>query len=261
MKDKLEKFILENRSSFDDLDPNEDVFKRLESKIYEKPTIWKLVLSNYWKMGIAASILFLIGLTGFWIINPPESNLVAVVEMNDTNSIVADEEIVQQLQVKETLVQEEPSLLNTNNKRTSGSINNLVKNTRFNNNYIFTLKNSESASARFTAASKALQSNTLDTEIVDVLFRTMENDENTNVRLAAFESLSLFANERKIKDRFITSLSKQNDPTVKVAIIELLTKLRTTTIKGYLQNLSEKEDGDPMVIEKAHQGLIRLNSI
>jgi hypothetical protein len=261
MKDKLEKFILENRSSFDDLDPSEDVFKRLESKIYEKPKIWKLVLSNYWKMGIAASILFLIGLTGFWVINQPESNLVAEVEMNDTNSIVAEEEIVQHLQVKETFFKDEPPLLNTNNKRTSESLNTLIKNTRFNNNYIFTLKNSESASARFTAASKALQSNTLDTEIVDVLFKTMENDENTNVRLAAFESLSLFAHERKIKDRFITSLSKQNDPTVKVAIIELLTNLRSTTIKDYLENLSEGEDADPMVKEKAHQGLIRLNSI
>jgi len=122
------------------------------------------------------------------------------------------------------------------------------------------LNNSTSASERFQAAFKGLENNVLDKEILDVLFNTMQNDPNTNVRMAAFESLSVFANERRVKNRFITALQNQKDPDVKVAIIDLLTNLRTNSIKAYLEKIAVEEDTNPMVTERAHKGLMKLAS-
>lgn len=259
MDDKLEKFILQHREEFDDLVPGKDLFTKIQAGINQKPkSPLIMILGSYWKMGIAASLLVTTGFGLFWLSNNSEAeqNTPIVMQIKDSELEINENYLSEPRIVKEPIqkISEEiPDAVHQTVKfiaypKISSSDINLNK-----------LRNSGSASERYKIASEALDTKHLDKEIVNALFFTMQNDENTNVRLAAFESLSLFAHEKNIKNQFIKSLTTQKDPVIKVAIIELLTNLRTERIRDYLEEIAGNKDADPMIIEKAHQGLIRLN--
>ncbi|HMP28188.1 MAG TPA: HEAT repeat domain-containing protein [Saprospiraceae bacterium] len=263
MNDKLENFIVKNKDNFNDLEPSKIVFKNIEAAIKEKSVKKYFVVSNFWSMGIAASICFIIGLSTFWFfnnttnveekfVNTYHKNVGQVVhdtihQIDNTKTDPSDQIVKLELLENMTI----PVNYKTKEITQPKSVKYHIVNT---------LTSSTSASDRYNAASKALENIKLDMDIVDVLFRTMQTDESTNVRMAVFESLSLFANEKNIKDRFIKALSTQDDPTVKVAIIELLTNLRVNKINDYLEKITRNQETDPMIIEKAHQGLLRLQS-
>lgn len=261
MNDKLEKFILQHREEFDDLVPRADIFEKIEAGINPKSiSPLMIIFNNYWKMGIAASILIVAGFGLFWLINStdtvssinPEITKVEAAEPlpkaedNNTTDHLNQEGFVEN---GTTLVENK-----TNHPVFKTNLKYHPKNANVNK-----LRYSGSASERFSIASSALEKGNLDKDIVNALFFTMQNDENINVRLAAFESLSLFAYEKSVKNQFIKSLATQKDPVIKVAIIELLTNLRTENIRGYLEEVANNKEADPMIIEKAHQGLLRLN--
>lgn len=57
------------------------------------------------------------------------------------------------------------------------------------------IDNQQSASQRMVGVSVAYELKTADDQIVNVLVRTMNEDPNTNVRLAALEALGKFNEE------------------------------------------------------------------
>ncbi|MEO7529849.1 MAG: HEAT repeat domain-containing protein, partial [Sediminibacterium sp.] len=107
-----------------------------------------------------------------------------------------------------------------------------------------------SPSQRMNAAAQAYQMKNADKEIVDALVKTMNTDPNTNVRLAALEALSRFHRESYVKKQLITSMQKQKDPMVQIELIDLLTKMKETTILKELDKMVK--DGSTMEAVKDH---------
>lgn len=63
-------------------------------------------------------------------------------------------------------------------------------------------------------------------EVTDALFITLNNDQSTNVRLAALATLSEYAKDPAIREGLVKSITQQKSPLVQVALAELMVQLQ-----------------------------------
>jgi len=97
-----------------------------------------------------------------------------------------------------------------------------------------------------------------DDQILDVLIKTMNHDENTNVRLAAVNALMKFSSEEKVRLALINSLDIQTDPIIQIALIDAMVNLKETRAIDKLKSITEDEKNLQVVQDQAHYGLFKL---
>jgi hypothetical protein len=98
-----------------------------------------------------------------------------------------------------------------------------------------------------------------DPDIVEALVRVMNNDPNSNVRLAALEALSTFRDEQNVRNALVHSLGTQTDPVVQLALIQLMVEMKEKEAIEYLKKIAEDESVLPAVQDEAYAGIIRLS--
>ena len=84
------------------------------------------------------------------------------------------------------------------------------------------IDNQQSASQRLQGINVALTIESADDEVVNALAKRMNDDPNTNVRLAALDALSKFHTEPQVRKVLLDALSTQKDPMVQIALIQLM---------------------------------------
>jgi len=121
------------------------------------------------------------------------------------------------------------------------------------------LENQQSASQRVMGATVAYELPKADDEIVNALSKTLNEDPNTNVRLAALEALGKFYQQGHVRKALVTSLSTQKDPVVQIALIRLLVQMKEKQIVNELEKITR--DGQVMkaVKDEAHSGILKLS--
>jgi hypothetical protein len=87
---------------------------------------------------------------------------------------------------------------------------------------MFTMLNEESSADRLQAVNYANDLEVPERTVIDVLVKTLNNDKNVNVRMAAAYALAKFADQRAVCDSLVKSLSVQNDPILQVILINIL---------------------------------------
>ncbi|MEP6737816.1 MAG: HEAT repeat domain-containing protein [Chryseolinea sp.] len=122
------------------------------------------------------------------------------------------------------------------------------------------LDNQHSASQRLMGATVAYEEvKPLDDDVVVALIRTMNDDPNTNVRIAALEALGKFNTLPHVRKALIASLSTQKDPLVQIALIRFMVEMKAQGIKSELERITTDEETLPAVKDEAHAGLLRLS--
>ncbi len=116
-----------------------------------------------------------------------------------------------------------------------------------------------SASQRMKGVNVALTYEKADDEVVEVLVKTLNEDKNSNVRLAALEALSKFHQEPAVRKALIASLSKQTDPIVQIALIQLMVKMKEKGVINDLQKIIDDENSITPVKDEAHSGILKLS--
>ena len=122
------------------------------------------------------------------------------------------------------------------------------------------LLTSSSSSNRIGAVSRNFDPGR-DEQVIDLLIKALDSDENINVRLAACESLYQFRSNEKARDAFIQSLQKQTDPVVQLLLIDVLIGMKEKKAMKQLKQLKLKQGVLPDVRQKAEQGLNILTEI
>ncbi len=121
------------------------------------------------------------------------------------------------------------------------------------------LDNQQSASQRMVGATVAYKMVKMDDEIVTALAKSMNEDQNTNVRLAAMEALSKFYQEPAVQKVLIQSLSVQKDPVVQIALIQLLVQMKEKSVIKDLEKIAD----DPVMLkavkDEAYNGILKLS--
>jgi hypothetical protein len=121
------------------------------------------------------------------------------------------------------------------------------------------LDNQQSASQRMVGVSVANELEQADDEIVKVLVKTMNEDVNSNVRLAALEALGKFSNEAQVRESLIQSLSVQKDPVVQIALIQLLVTMKEKGVVKQLEQMTKDARTMKAVKDEAYAGILKLS--
>ena len=252
MSNNLENFISQNKEAFNTATPSNDVLKLLQKNILalQQKQQKKTSIIRFLKFVSAACILVLAGV-GIYNFNNSKSVDVATnsIHVNEISNIVKN---------VENLPVEDLNKSTGVNKETLTST--LINQNEFvKNKYIIQLQNMDAPSKRYVAATEIVNSKQIDKEVVDALTACLNNDPNTNVRLAALESLSIFYKEPLVKKRLIESLNKQTDPIVKMTLIDVLTKLRANNLQKELEKIINDINAPKPVKDQANQSIHTLS--
>lgn len=112
-----------------------------------------------------------------------------------------------------------------------------------------------SSSDRLSGLSVAARIEDPSPRTLDALLRTLDEDSNTNVRLAAADALYLFRDSPGVREGLVRSLSRQTSPVVQVALINLLADIKEARAAEALKGLIENKELAPEVRRKAEWGL------
>lgn len=262
MKNELEKFVAENREAFDDRMPGADVLARIQQRMGHTeatPAKKGIVVSfRTIRWAAAACVVVMAGLGIWWNLDSQQDQVLAGVIQKQQESKVQDTK-EQETENKE-IGNQGTEELSPAAIVTAPTASFVAKVDQRKEMLFANLVNMESASTRIAAAMKAYDMKNADRDIVDALFHTMNNDPNTNVRLAALEAIAKFHRESYVRKKLTAALKKQKDPIVQVELIQVLTKMKQTSILGELEKLVKDVNTDKEVKDRAYASLLTLGS-
>jgi hypothetical protein len=119
--------------------------------------------------------------------------------------------------------------------------------------------NQQSASQRIQGMNVAMKIEKADNEIVSALVKAMNEDPNSNVRLAALEALSKFSSDPAVRKILIESLSTQKDPVVQIALIQLMVEMNEKGVMKDLQKIVDDSETMQAVKDEAYSGILKLS--
>ena len=100
----------------------------------------------------------------------------------------------------------------------------------------------QSASKRILAVSNSEKINQPDTKIIEALINRLYYDKNTNVRLAAAETLAKFSSQEMVKTALIKSLETEKVASVQIELIQILAKIQEKRALEPMRKLLQKEE-------------------
>ncbi|HWV30835.1 MAG TPA: HEAT repeat domain-containing protein [Dyadobacter sp.] len=124
----------------------------------------------------------------------------------------------------------------------------------------FEQMNNTSASERIQAVNHSYEITDADRDITQLLINTLNFDPNVNVRLAACQALTHFADEMEVKEALIQSLAIQTDPNIQISLIETLVAIKEKRAVDQFQQLARNQEVLDVVRLKATEGMNRLNA-
>jgi HEAT repeat protein len=102
---------------------------------------------------------------------------------------------------------------------------------------MFTMLKEESSSDRIQAVRYVEEIDNPDPNMIEVLVKTLNNDKNVNVRMAAAYALSKFADRQAVCDSLVKSLSLQSDPILQVTLINILVEKKEKSALRPIQEI------------------------
>ncbi|MEO8173743.1 MAG: HEAT repeat domain-containing protein [Sediminibacterium sp.] len=244
MKTELEDFISNNREAFDNRMPDPAVLQRIQEQMQaEKKEAKVIVVSMRTLLRVAACFVLIAGAVTFWLLQkePVTKTVITAERTKEKPAAPVAEPATNESPIgKEKETVQQPGKQDLYEQQMTASKHALFAK----------LNDMESPSQRMRAATQAYEMKNTDKEIVDALVKTMNTDPNTNVRLAALDALAKFHREPYVKKQLVGAMSKQKDPMVQIGLIELLTKMKQTSILKELDKMVK--DGNTMDAVKDH---------
>ncbi|MGD9160554.1 MAG: zf-HC2 domain-containing protein [Desulfobacteraceae bacterium] len=117
------------------------------------------------------------------------------------------------------------------------------------------LLNQSSAADRINGLSKTGQLKNGDKQLYSTLILLLNSDPNVNVRLAAVNALTNFADNEYVRHELVISLGLQSSPLVQVSLIDLLASIKETDSSPTLIRLLNNPETNVHVKERARKAL------
>lgn len=90
---------------------------------------------------------------------------------------------------------------------------------------VLTMLSQSSATDRIKAVNMIKEFPAADSRIIDDLFRTLNTDENDNVRLLALDALIKYADRQEVRKQLVSSIPGQTSPMIQLRMTEIMTAL------------------------------------
>src|SRR5258706_8632026 len=106
---------------------------------------------------------------------------------------------------------------------------------------MLSLLEKESATDRLRAVSLTSDMSQASQKVIRALFKTLNEDDNVNVRLAALEELKSYVRDGHVREELVRSISKQDSPMVQVELAEFMVTIQEKRSVKELQRIVENE--------------------
>ncbi|MBT1705664.1 HEAT repeat domain-containing protein [Chryseosolibacter indicus] len=106
---------------------------------------------------------------------------------------------------------------------------------------MLSLLEKESATERLRAVSLTSEMSEASAKVTNALLKTLNSDDNVNVRLAALEALLPYIKESSVREELIRSIAKQESPLVQVALAELMAQIQEKSSVKELEKIIQSE--------------------
>ena len=120
------------------------------------------------------------------------------------------------------------------------------------------LLNQSSAVERINGLTMTSQLENVDRQFYSTLLLLLNSDSNVNVRLAAVNALSKFAEDEYVRHELVKSLSLQSSPLVQISLIDLLATIKEYTSSSTLIKIINDPNTNTYVKERAETALKQL---
>jgi HEAT repeat protein len=107
---------------------------------------------------------------------------------------------------------------------------------------IYSMLKNESSSFRIQAVNYSEEIDVPDENIIDALVKTLNNDRNVNVRMAAAYALAKFTSQGSVREALVKSLSLQNDPILQVTLINILVDMDEKSALDPIRKILNSEE-------------------
>ena len=97
--------------------------------------------------------------------------------------------------------------------------------------------------------------NQVSQKVTHALFKTLNEDENVNVRLAALEALKAFVKDNRVREELVRSISKQDSPMVQLELAGLMVTIQEKKSVKELQKIVENEKTPKEVKNKIRESI------
>jgi hypothetical protein len=280
MNDPIKDFIEEKRAEFDHLEAPAFDLKKFKAKVadqqvVEKP-VFKLKPGPKW---LAAASVVLVVAAFLVYSSGQDANIsgqrtARSTALDDKGSEVNDKSSVKDLQAKDGLnvadessdqvikgVQHMAIALskpgNQNKARATKAVTGAGSADRVYQN----LADSSSSSTRLAAILEIKKTGTMSNYVIDRLTSTLNNDNNSNVRLAALGILSNYSKDQYVSSLLVSSLNTQKDPMVQLELLNLLGTMEHVKIEDKLYALTADPNTFGAVKEEAYNILLNQNRL
>lgn len=113
----------------------------------------------------------------------------------------------------------------------------------------------ESPSQRIQAVNYTDDIPAPDITVLNALTETLNNDKNTNVRMAAAYSLAKYTDRQSVRDSLVESLSRQTEPIIQVVLMNILVEKKESRAIKPIQKIISDEKAMKEVKDVAQKGL------
>lgn len=116
---------------------------------------------------------------------------------------------------------------------------------------VYSLINNDSPSQRIKAVNYSEDIKIPDKRLAEVLIKTLNSDENVNVRMAAAYALGRYTDSDEVMEAFINALEKEKDPGMQITIINLLVQTKDKNAIETFNSLIRKNETPILVKDQA----------
>ncbi|MPR35638.1 HEAT repeat domain-containing protein [Salmonirosea aquatica] len=124
---------------------------------------------------------------------------------------------------------------------------------------MLSLLENPSATERLRAVSYTKEISDVDGRVIDALLTTLDNDPNVNVRLVTLEALATLADDARVREGLVHSLTRQESPLVQVALADVMVQLQEKKSIKPLRQLLRRDDLNDLVKSKIEQTIKDLS--
>ncbi len=270
--DILKKFVDENRDEFDDQLPDPDILAQLQARlgiqpIAAAPKPAKLVKLGYW-WAAAAVIAVIIGTTMVLQQNTTTAPTLANTKDNEAPSRATpakNEYLKHSPSIKTAMAAAEPTqaivkqpirqaLTQTHFKAHRKSETKSIPHEA--DDWQADLEN-ESSSIRLAAVLASGKNKNLSDNELKTLYNILNNDENSNVRLAALEVLKKRERAGKL---ILSSVNQQDDPVIQMELLASLSPTQALKVAPQLLGITQNPLTIDAVRNEAYAVLLKTNT-
>lgn len=280
MKDTLKEYIKNHREEFDTLEVPDETFDKIMFRLDEQNVsdkkITPLFARKTWVAAASVAVIFSMGFYTFWNQKESEKTIVKAqgkikTEDEDLVDILKQKNVSETAKIETAKQEIKSESFVSNNLVSSKKIKEtkiLVQNNNAENENDFDktkalelLDNQYSASSRLQGIALLKDFSVSDKQVIEVLSQKALSDENTNVRLAAVETLSVHLQNPDVGKNMRQIFLQQDDAMVQKELISILANQNSselnTEVNAKLRELTSNPTTAAFVKDEAYAVLMK----